>query len=731
MIKKKVICAILMLSLFLLVYIIGCKCFYGEVYFGGGNDGRNVWDTKDLQVVSKEFEIQTDKKFLSVSPDPWFLIEESFDVRTIVIDINEISEEHYSQIFYYSEDQKLDEEYSYYFRLNKGLNYLQIPKGQYNKFRLDLTNSPDVILGINNITTYGNRCVSSRFLAGVIIIWISISSIIYTWMFRKSKNVCSKELFSGSIITLALCFMLFLYAPLELFFSNRDEFWFDVYILLPVLIITFLAFTITSIGILRFLYIVHIKLYQAGLVIYFIAFICSYIQGVFLVSNLPPLDGTAVDWNQYMPEQVISLFLWIAVTVIVLILIKFMHMEKFYKVVNWVGGCISFMLLTALISVCVTNEGYIRKMNLLVTNENQYEMSEDTNFIILLLDAWDSRAVTTLLEAEPEYKDIFSDFTYYPNTVGGYTFTRNSIPFIFSGDWYENDEPFEEYNMRVYKDSSLFSELEKRSYKMGVYETEIPLFDESVRRFDNIRNGVRKIKSIASFAKLEVKLTGFKYAPFSLKRYCLFDVNQFNELRVSDEYSTFKSSNLIFYDEIQNKDITYTNNKCFKFIHLEGAHVPFQYDKDLNIVENGTYEGNVEACMTIAKAYLEKLKECGIYDNSVIIVMSDHGYDGLGLDHTLARHNPAFLVKGIDEKHDMYTSMAPISYEDLQEAYVRLLDGKNSTEIFDWKEGDQRERRYLFYYYLKEDHMVEYMINGDAGDESSLVPTGREFNYVK
>ena len=39
------------------------------------------------------------------------------------------------------------------------------------------------------------------------------------------------------------------------------------------------------------------------------------------------------------------------------------------------------------------------------------------------------------------------------------------------------------------------------------------------------------------------------------------------------------------------------------------------------------------------------------------------------------------LIKGRNEHHDtMQISQAPISFEDLQEAYVRLLDGRRSDE---------------------------------------------------
>ena len=73
-------------------------------------------------------------------------------------------------------------------------------------------------------------------------------------------------------------------------------------------------------------------------------------------------------------------------------------------------------------------------------------------------------------------------------------------------------------------------------------------------------------------------------------------------------------------------------------------------------------------------------------------------------------------------------SLAPISFEDLQEAYVRLLDGRRSDEVFDWKEGDARERRFLRYSFLDDDHMQEYMQTGYASDMNTMIPTGREYN---
>lgn len=49
--------------------------------------------------------------------------------------------------------------------------------------------------------------------------------------------------------------------------------------------------------------------------------------------------------------------------------------------------------------------------------DNVLDMSDDENFIILLLDAVDGQAFSEVIEKNPEYKEIFNDFTFYNNTI--------------------------------------------------------------------------------------------------------------------------------------------------------------------------------------------------------------------------------------------------------------------------------------------------------------------------
>jgi hypothetical protein len=56
-----------------------------------------------------------------------------------------------------------------------------------------------------------------------------------------------------------------------------------------------------------------------------------------------------------------------------------------------------------------------------------------------------------------------------------------------------------------------------------------------------------------------------------------------------------------------------------------------------------------------------------------------------------------------------------------------LLAGSESSRIFDWQEGDERERRYLYYLYNEESDIYEYKQTGMAWERDTFLPTGREY----
>lgn len=559
----------------------------------------------------------------------------------------------------------------------------------------------------------------------------------------KEKEKQKKDWLPGVLMAAAISFLLFLYAPVDLYCSNIDEFWFDFDVLLRMAVMMFGISLVT----LTLLYLlaawIHPYLYRIGLAVGLAVLLITYVQGNFLVGNLPVLDGTSISWEDYSALQTESVILCIVVLAIVVLLFLLLKKQLFGKACMYISACLSLMLSVTAITEVFGSDALEPKLKLQISTKNEFVMSGEQNFVIFILDAADSREFSYLLEQDPEYKDIFADFTYYENTVGAYSCTRYAVPYILSGKWYECDTSFEEYMEDLYNTSPLIEELENRNYRIGLYEPDLHAQNNDVLRFDNIFEAEFKVKSYLGMARQELKLVGYRYAPYWLKKYCVLKQAAFDEQLEAGEGSgeiTASMENRVFLDHLNAGGITVDDTEnSFKFIHLEGAHSPYVYDAEVNIIDEsqGTYAQNMEASVTLAERYLSALKKSGTYDNTAIIVMSDHGFNrdidnaDMG-DNPFMRQCGLLLIKGVGETHDtMQISEAPVSYEDLQEAYRRLLDGAWSDAVFDCREGEQRDRRYLWYAVTDEDYLVEYQQTGYASDLSTMIPTGREFRWTK
>ena len=105
--------------------------------------------------------------------------------------------------------------------------------------------------------------------------------------------------------------------------------------------------------------------------------------------------------------------------------------------------------------------------------------------------------------------------------MGNYSCTMNAVAYILSGEWFENQEPLADYLNDVYLNSPLWEELWSRGYQIDLYEDDIRAQDDSVAdNFGNVYHTTVRPNSSLELAKEELKLVGFRYAPYDLKRYC-------------------------------------------------------------------------------------------------------------------------------------------------------------------------------------------------------------------
>lgn len=558
---------------------------------------------------------------------------------------------------------------------------------------------------------------------------ITTSAVLEDVQGEKTTSSKNKKKIHPAALALpfALSFITCFYEPLFIYFTNIIEFSYQISDIFPWIFLLFVIIWIILTAIFCIAGLISRRLLLIGVFLAGSLFFAMYIQGTILIGDLPPTDGTMVDWGGFAPQKMQSLVLFVSVFVINAILLFVLKPRRYMNSVAAGSLFVSAVLFVTLAVTCIQNNGFQARTNpVRVTNYGMNFMSDDENVIVLVLDAMDGRKFRELYETrDPEYKEIFRDFTFYPDTLAAYPYTQNSLPFIFSGLWNENEKPFIDYYHDALDESVLFRVLEQEGYSMGLFENDLLPNQSTVDRFENITTGTYGLASPVTFMMDELRMSFYMFMPYQLKH---FEPSAlYNLIYVESSYNMFKWDDLEFWNYMHENGIEHIKEKRLNFIHLQGAHLPFRYDKNLNIIpesENPTYTGNVEASITLTEYYLECLKKEGVYDNSVIIILGDHGFEES--NDCYGRQNALLLIKGRNEHHDFSISDSAVSFADLNEAYNALIGGSLSESLFSYSQ--ERPRRYLFHEYAKEDTLTEYQLIGSpAWDTEALKETGNTF----
>lgn len=549
-------------------------------------------------------------------------------------------------------------------------------------------------------------------------------------LIKKVKNKCKVSM-PGLVVAFSTCFMLFVYAPLELYMTNQAEFWFDFYQILKAALENFLLFFVINAVFVVLAALIHPTLCRIVTAMELVVLLSSYVQGNFLVNNMPPFDGTEIIWENYNGENIKTIIVWLVIIFMVAVVYRMIGTEKMDFVNKVVSAGLGGILFITLVTLGLTSGAYRQRTTYYSLQSGQYALSQDKNFLILLLDAVDAKAFEAVINSQETYQETFADFTYYPDMVGAYPWTAFSTPYILSGKWYEGEDYYLDYAAAAVEESQLFRELSEREYDIALYESDTWVTSYTYD-FSNMVELKHEVYVWKYFKRTICKLGGIRYAPFFLKEYCYRAVaeTQGQHNAFVDESAPLYTWDLgAFVAHMQEEEVTYKEGNCFKYYHLQGGHVPFNYDADLNPVEKSSYTEMLHANIRVIDAFLQKLKDANVYDNSVIIIMSDHGFDAQNETSAYGRQNPIFLVKGVGESHPLQTSQVPASYADLQDAYVRLLEGDSGDTIFPYEEGQQRERRYIFYENINH-VMYEWLQTGVAWDFDAYRETGTTYQRM-
>ena len=442
--------------------------------------------------------------------------------------------------------------------------------------------------------------------------------------------------------------------------------------------------------------------------------LCVYAQYMFMNRNLGLMMGESVDWGKYTDYEVITLIVWIVLLILPFVLRKVIS-GLWRKISAFIPAFIGGVQLLALVIMIISSEGNIFAYTSNVLNgSRQYTVSSKKNIVTFVFDTVDNYYFEQLLTSSPEVFDGFEDFTLYNNTCSVFDYTMASMTQMLTGEmscpmyditgWMRSAWSGE-------KAEDFYQRLHDAGYTVNGYmNADIPA-DLFSGKFDNYSGGQEP-----TFVKREeilknlTKLNRYRYMPFLLKPF--FDTNNV-DFKVLVGYSNdFDYYDNDFFDSLANKRLSVSNDNDNYFIieHLNGAHQPCD-----DVIEE------TKKCLAIAKEYIKQLKALGLYEDSTIIITSDHGRHTSNF--AAAAATPIFMVKEAGKTGgEMKISTAPVYHADFLATYLRAagIYGESDKElygisVFDLSDDMQRERTWY-------DH---------TGDDAYPNPSGAACNIYR
>mgnify|MGYP001396370092 CR=1 FL=1 len=539
------------------------------------------------------------------------------------------------------------------------------------------------------------------------------------------------------VVSLLFGLTVFLFGPVQIYYTNNLEFEFIftnvVYfiVLLTLFLIVCLILLLTAL---------KTSVHEKVASFLFIFATLWWIQGniLILIRDYGIFDGKEINWNDHTIFSLFDLLLWI-----VLLSLALIKTRTVYKLIR--AGGISLIIIQSISSLITWYQAPEEPdwKRYYIETESNFNYSSDKNVIILLLDTFQSDIFQEILNEEPSLHNDFNGFTYFRNSLGGFPYTYPSVPLILTGEYYDNSVPIQEFIQNSYSTKSIPLILNKHGYDIALF----PYITKTIYLNEKISSNIQVKKTEYSANNLLelYNVTFFRYLPDITKKY-------FYRYKVN---SDDKESNSIGYRDLDFihsalRDSRVENSKpTFKFFHLVGAHPPFQLNEQLKIEKlpfnRDGYKIQAKAELEIVRRFLASLKDLGVYDNSMIMVVGDHGLGSHGINYNgeiiynsmIASAIPLILVKPFGADGILKTSDAPVTLSDIPKTIFDELgieDDYPGVSMFRLNETDNRERRFLYFNWVWEDWdkaflppMREYIVTGFSWDEKYWTPTYRRY----
>lgn len=511
-----------------------------------------------------------------------------------------------------------------------------------------------------------------------------------------------KPLVLKSCIAIVLLItLIFVYVPQSIYFGQRE--YFGDYFLNLVIPNFDVAFIFGSI-ILIILVLLPTRLLKYLSSIMLLTGISIWLYADFFTVSYGVLDGSAIDFERQNQRGYLELVAALLLGVIGVV---------FHKFINKQFPFLAVLLIIALLSVTalkVYQEPDDKEL-LSEIDEEFFKYSSDKNLILIVLDTFGSEYFQQLTENEPEILGNYNGFVSYTDAISNYPATQGSVPSFLMGEMIPENVKYNQYLRTRVKERGLPKVLANNGYVvsvLSVYRWFRPFFPDRYMYEPQISQNV--LTDFYGSQLLDFSL--FRVVPHFFKTKIYNEGSWFlsnKKSKTTDVPNTFSERGEALMKMMTENAVV--DNKIsdprFKMIHVTIPHPHYRYKADCS--KNKSNKGmpltdlmlqQSRCALKLLNKLLTKYKSLGIYDNSVIVVTSDHGarvfnkrlLTGFPSYFEFDSSGILFMIKGINQKSKFRQVDSPLSLIKLRAA---LLDESLHDSSYDNLKDDSR----LFYAY--------------------------------
>jgi hypothetical protein len=285
------------------------------------------------------------------------------------------------------------------------------------------------------------------------------------------------------------------------------------------------------------------------------------------------------------------------------------------------------------------------------------------NILIIMLDRAISGYIPYIFDEKPELNNSFDGFTWYKNTISFGGYTNFGVPGLFGGYEYtplemqaRTDTPLvEKHNEallllpKIFLDQGFEVTVTDPPYANYSWVADLSIFDNYPQI--NAANIIGRYSDSWLQNKIDsnmlnlthninlglIRFSYFKFVPLLFREY-VYDHGKWLTTRMGQIIRGKALDNYIALDILPDMTLTSENeNNSYNVLTNDLAHEPYylqapDYIPAVEITNKGNgsfahedhYHINIAALLKLGK-WFDFLKESNVYDNTRIIIASDHG----------------------------------------------------------------------------------------------------------